>query len=573
MAIAQSGPAPDVRARLPKPGAEVLATLGGTLLAATLLVLAAMNVGPLWRDEVNTANLAQMPSAHDFWLNLSFESFPPLWPLLLRSGYALGWVDGDWTIRVMGLYVGFLFLGSLWLCIRWLGGRAPTLSVALLGCLPAFIFIVGANRAYGLGCCLLVLSFGTIWRLLECLSPARILLAGGACLLFAHCVYYDVILLGAMLAGGVLVALRRHQWKTLGVLAAMGLICAGSMAIYVPVVRRGSDYAVTIPSPAFHAGLLWYGFGDAVTCRSSGEFGRIGLEPWLWVGLLLAGLAAAMVVQRTGTFRPSRVEAPPPGSQRRADMALFCAVSMVLGILGLTAFYLKIRYLTSSWYFVEILCLGCVAFDGLLGANWPALRPWGAIRIVFLVGMMSWGVRAGWNEAHTRRSSVDSIAAVLSNSASDKDLIVVGNAWEGITFNRYYHGAAHWVTVPPLASHLVHRNDLMFEKMHRPEAALDPVLRAIENTLREGRDVWLVGNLIAASPAPRGVDRGDPYIGTYELYWEGQVSAFLLEHATKEQVLDVSGKNRVFFLENPPALVFTGYKSGTGATNAPPSAN
>ena len=280
MAIAQSGPAPDVRARLPKPGAEVLATLGGTLLAATLLVLAAMNVGPLWRDEVNTANLAQMPSAHDFWLNLSFESFPPLWPLLLRSGYALGWVDGDWTIRVMGLYVGFLFLGSLWLCIRWLGGRAPTLSVALLGCLPAFIFIVGANRAYGLGCCLLVLSFGTIWRLLECLSPARILLAGGACLLFAHCVYYDVILLVAMLAGGVLVALRRHQWKTLGVLAAMGLICAGSMAIYVPVVRRGSDYAVTIPSPAFSRRALVVWVRRCSNVPEQRRIGRIGLEPW-----------------------------------------------------------------------------------------------------------------------------------------------------------------------------------------------------------------------------------------------------------------------------------------------------
>ena len=67
-------------------------------------------------------------------------------------------------IRILGLGIGLFFLTSLWLCQRWIGGRAPILSVALLGGLPAFLFVVGANRAYGLAGCLLVLSFGKIWR-------------------------------------------------------------------------------------------------------------------------------------------------------------------------------------------------------------------------------------------------------------------------------------------------------------------------------------------------------------------------------------------------------------------------
>ncbi len=77
-----------------------------------------------------------------------------------------------WHIRVLGLCVGLSFLASLWLCSRWMGGRAPILSVALLGSLPAFVFIVGANRAYGLASCLLVLSFGMIWRMVE--SPVEV---------------------------------------------------------------------------------------------------------------------------------------------------------------------------------------------------------------------------------------------------------------------------------------------------------------------------------------------------------------------------------------------------------------
>ena len=127
-------------------------------------------------------------------------------------------------IRVLGLYVGLFFLASLWLCSRWIGCRAPILSVALLGSLPAFVFIVGANRAYGLASCLLVISFGMIWRMVEFPSRSRVFLAGLACILFAHCVYYDVVFLCAMLSGAAVVAIRRRQWKTLGALVGIGAV-------------------------------------------------------------------------------------------------------------------------------------------------------------------------------------------------------------------------------------------------------------------------------------------------------------------------------------------------------------
>jgi len=70
------------------------------------------------------------------------------------------------------------------------------------------------------------------------------------------------------------------------------------------------------------------------------------------------------------------------------------------------------------------------------------------------------GAESAWEEAHTRRSNVDLIAAVLDKNAAEGDLIVVKSAWDGVAFNRYYHGRAHWVTVPPIDSHKVHRNDL-----------------------------------------------------------------------------------------------------------------
>lgn len=520
-----------------------------------------MYAGPLWRDEVNTINVAQVPSLHELWQNMAFESFPPLWPLLVRGCCFLGLAGSDASIRVLGLYVGIFFLGSLWLCARWLGCRAPILSIALLGTLPAIIFILGANRAYGLASCLLLLSFGTIWRMVVLPSRRRIFVAGLTSFLFAHCVYYDVVFLAAMLAGGALVSLRRQQWKTLVALVGIGTISAASLAIYLPVIRRGSAYVPMMQWPYFSFSTLWNRLGDALTARSSGELGHNGPEVWLWIALLLGGSVVALVTRRESvnqTAEPNAPNAPCKGD--RANLALFCATSMLLGVLGLIAFLFRLHYWTQSWYYVEMLCLCTISLDGLLGANWPALRPWGLLRIGFMVLMMAWGAKSAWEEAHTRRSNMDLIAAVLDKNAAAGDLIVVSTAFEGITFNRYYHGAAHWVTVPPIDSHRVHRNDLIFEKMNQQEPMI-PVLREMTNTLHEGHNVWLVGNMSAQHPDPP--PPGQPWFGTYVIYWSAQVSATLLNHALQEQVLEIPAGGPVCCLENLPVIRFAGYKSGT----------
>ena len=225
----------------------------GTAFSAILLVLAAMDAGPLWRDETNTFNLAHMPSLRDVWHNLQFDSSPLLWPLLLRGCGILGLTNTDMKIRILGLAVGLLFLTSLWLCQRWIGGRAPTLSIALLGALPALIFVVGANRAYGLGGCLLVLSFGSIWRVLKSPTKSRILSAGFICLLFVQSIYYGVIFLGAMLAAGALIAIRRQRWNVAWAMAGIGLVAGASFFIYLPIMHQGSEFLSFWSSPFFEA--------------------------------------------------------------------------------------------------------------------------------------------------------------------------------------------------------------------------------------------------------------------------------------------------------------------------------
>jgi hypothetical protein len=551
------------RLRLKKLGIETLAALAGTAFSAILLVLAAMHAGPLWRDEVNTLNVAQMQSLKELWGNMSFESFPPLWPLIVRAWDFFG-LARDAGVRVLGLLVGLLFLVSLWLCSRWTGGRAPILSVGLMGALPAFIFIMGSNRAYGLGSCLLVLSFGMIWRMVQLPSRSRIILAGLTCFLFAHCVYYDVVFLCAMLTGGAIVAVRRRRWKTLAALAGVGAVSCASMLVYLPIIRLGSTYGPMIQQPFFNLKILWHKLGSAVTSQSSDVAGGLrGPEVWFWVALLLLGIAAAFVMQRHQAR--SEKAATAIATEARADLALFCVVSMVFGVLGYLAFLLKLHYVTQAWYYVEMLCLCAISLDGLLGANWPALRPWGLLRIGFMVAMMAWCAGPAWEEAHTRRSNVDLIANVLGKNAPAGDLIVVQSAWEGITFARYYHGRASWMTIPPIDSHKVHRNDLVLEKLNQPNP-MSPVLREITSVLSHGNSVWVVGHVTVAQtnqlsplPPPPGLPT-KWWLQPYSEYWSAQVMAQLKDHAPQERDIEIPANGPVSRLENLPVEKFSGYK-------------
>jgi len=558
--------------RIGKLGTETVAALIGTAFSAMLLVLAAMNAGPLWRDEINTFNLAHMPSLRDIWHNLRFDSCPLLWPLLVRGCSMLGLAGSDMDIRILGLGIGFSFLTSLWLCQRWIGGRSPTLSIALLGALPAFIFLVGANRAYGLAGCLLVLSFGRIWQVLESPTKSRIILASVSCVLFLHCIYYDVIFLGALLAAGALVAFRRQQWKIVWTMAGIGLVGGASLFIYLPIIHLSSEYVSFWRSPFFDAATLWNGLGDALAARNSANsHGATGPQIWIWIGLLLAGIIVAVVTQQAPMRQtPIREGASKNVYPERSDRALFCVTGLVLAVIGYTVFLVKVQYFMHPWHYFELLVLCAISLDVILTANWPALRPWGLMRIVFLVEMIVLNAWPAWAEAHTRRSNLDVVADFLSRNASASDLIVVQDAWEGITFNRYYRGHSQWVSIPPINSHELHRVDLVMAEMNRPEA-MTPVLHAITNTLASGHDVWLVGSIpIARSsgptplpPRPSEMPTGW-WVGSYLYWWNLQVTTLLLDHAQQGNAETIAAPGPVNHFEDVSVVRFTGYKPGTG---------
>ena len=243
----------------------------------------------------------------------------------------------------------------------------------------------------------------------------------------------------------------------------------------------------------------------------------------------------------------------------RTDLALFCVVSMLFGIVGYFTFLLKLQYLTQAWYYVEMLCLCTISFDGILGANWPAASlgtapnriHGGDADLGCKVGVGGSAYPAEQCGPDCRRSRQERLGRGPHRGEG---------AWEGITFDRYYRGQAHWVTVPPIDSHKVHRSDLVLEKMNQPDP-MAPVLREITNTLRSRNSVWIVGDMAVVPPKqlppPAPQTHGwQPYVN----YWSAQVMVLLQDHSLQKRVLEIPLNGPVNRLENLPVVRFSGYK-------------
>src|SRR5579863_1914862 len=81
--------------------ANVWLAVAGTAAIVALHFYFLARVGGLWRDEVNSVNLAQ-GSLHDIFR----DSFPILFPMLLRGWSMIGLGGSDMALRLLGVFMG-----------------------------------------------------------------------------------------------------------------------------------------------------------------------------------------------------------------------------------------------------------------------------------------------------------------------------------------------------------------------------------------------------------------------------------------------------------------------------------
>jgi hypothetical protein len=529
--------------------ARVLAVIG-TLVAIYLHVLFGMNAGALWRDEVSTLEVATMRTFAEMWANLSFESFPALFFVILRIFVGLPASVSDGSLRAFGAAIGLLVLVALWLNARWLRLGFPLITLALIGFNPMVIRYGDSIRAYGLGILLTLLTIGAIWRLIESFTLRRVIVTLAIAVLSVQSVYYNAVLLFALCPTAATVLLRRRQIVQALTVLAIGGVAAASLLPYVPTMQRVRSCSFMWQEP-FTVSGVWT--KAAETLGSPLPFGG-----WLWLILL----TTAVVI---GLWAALRTPAPTDEAANH-DRLLFALMALLLGAICYTGFLRVLGYSTKPWYFVIFVAFAATCIEMIfssVGRKEKALLA----RSVCALLLMGASFLPALQALEGRQTNVDIIAARLARTATQDDLVVINPFIYGISFRRYYHGVAPYVTIPPIEDLRTQRVDIAKRQMMSTQP-MAPVFRRMAEVLYAGHTVWLIGGLNYVPPGrqPLSIPPGSAgnYYAAYYAAWSEQASFFVQTHSKTLAPLPVPCDQPVVRYEDVPLTAIRGWRSGPG---------
>ncbi|HSH37944.1 MAG TPA: hypothetical protein VK993_04090 [Chthoniobacterales bacterium] len=518
-----------------------------TALAVALHVYYTSKAGGLWRDEANTAALASMPAISDIWHHLPFESFPMLWPLIVRLFQSLG-CDSDLALRWLGCFVGLSIVAALWLNARLLGFSVPLLSLALLGCNPMVIRSGDSMRAYGVGVVLILLLFALLWKVATAPSPPVVALAGLVTVASAQALYHNAALVFAICVSAAVIAGRKRQWARSLAILGIGAIAALSLVPYLEVIQRARSWDV-VSVREFSPWIFGARLFEAISAAGN----AVG---WFWLVLLLLGMGSAIATQ-------SR-----PGDATNDDerqRCLYGVLAIAISVAASFGFLRLVAYPTQAWYYLPLLGVLAVAIESSL-AVLPLHRARVPARLVLAIAVVLLSAVPLWKGLQLRQTNVDLAAAQLRDKATAGDVIMIAPWYLGVTLDRYYKGPASKLTIPPIDDLRVQRYDLLKSQMEAVEP-IAPVLGAVERALKAGHRVWIVGGLLfppagklppSLAPAPFESFGWDE--GAYMSAWTMQAGHFLQQHALHAEEVPLATQAPINSHETVQLLVVRGWR-------------
>jgi hypothetical protein len=547
---------------------------GTTILLAVLVVLLHVSflthAGPLWRDEVNSVELATGGSWSSLYASLQFEPFPLLSFVFLRGWVSAGWGGSDGALRVFGFVVGIGFLGAVWLTARRLRCPAPLLSLALIGLSPVAIRATDSVRPHGPGIVLIVLTLGFLWKALEAPTAGRMVGAGVFGILSVQDLYQNASLLFGIYVAGMVAAVRDGRAKTAGGIGMLGAAAALSLVPYWSAITAAQSWNVVNQGPADIPRLL------SVLMEALGSGGAV--IGWVWIGVALFCCTAAIAVQFSARDRPQRRRPGCPHERAGAvwsnrgltdetgrRLALFSVTAIMVATAAFLVTLKATGLPTQVWHYVPLMATVGPVVDATVWAV-ATSKAWRIGRLVLVLVIAGTAALPAWRGVQERRTNVDLVASLVGTQARAGDVIVVYPWYYGISFRRYYTGNAGWVTLPPLDDIRIHRYDLLKTTMTRSNP-IDSVREAMAKTLKSGQRVWLVGGLPFLNrgerpptlpPAPNGIWgwNNGPYLET----WARQAAYFLQIHARGAEMVPITASGPVNLHENVPVVVVSGWR-------------
>jgi hypothetical protein len=335
----------------------------------------------------------------------------------------------------------------------------------------------------------------------------------------------------------------------------VGVVAAISLIPYVVPLSQARAWDIVIRLPVT--------LDDLSTKLNHALSSSFAWNAWVWA-LLLVGAFVACLVEvirvQSSKFKVQSSEGGVQGSD--SAVLLFSATILFVGVLVYFAFLLFLSYPTEPWYYMALMALVALFVDvgfHTLGRRNTALQI-GRLVLTLVLAALAFGPTL--RQSKVRMTNVDLVAAMLNQRVEKDDLVVVAPWNIGISFSRYYHGAAPWVTAPPLEFHRFHRYDLVKTLMMSQDQSepIRPLLDQIRETLKRGNHVWVVGGvkflpkmgeqLPELAPAP------DPKYGwlneVYSAQWAVKVVSYVQVIAVKTDTVPVDVGGEVNSFEDLP---------------------
>lgn len=527
---------------------ELLLAVVLTLGLIGLHLMALFSAGPLWRDEISSLTLATQPTWREVWNKLVYDPFPALFFTTLRTWHAL-FGGTDFALRVLGCVIGLICLAGFWFGARAINRGTPILALALLGLSPTLIVWGDSLRPYGLAVFSILLAFAGFWLVINHPRPLYVLAATAAAILAAQAIFTNAPLLLACGLAAAIVAARRRQWTRALIPLAIGAVTALSLLPYASVLRATADWAeirkFPLPMTA-HLQVLQEALLNAGP-----------ITAWLWIAAALIAIIVAFV---------SQIRSSPVDSTR--DLRLYAIMAGLVGSIATLVFFQRLQWPTNIWYFLPMLALAAIAIDCTLDFK-PAMRGGIILRVALSVACICTSAIAAFARVQVRASNLDVIASVLEKHAGKDDLIVIYPFVDAITFSRYFHGSAPFVTIPQIGDVSLHRWDQLVQQA-RHENAIAPLLLRVNETLRAGHQVWVATTFPltapASSPPPiQPLSDSTPHrIGYFLSGWREQFVADLRDHAERSAPVEVGIDQPVSRYERSRLIVFSGWKDSPG---------
>ena len=519
-----------------------------SILVISLHVVHMSHAGALWRDEAGAVQLAMMPTVGDILEEFPHESFPILFPFALRA-YTATVGASDFDFRVLGMLVGMGIMGTLWLNARVVAQGLPLISLLLLGFNTLFIQWGDSIRGYGIGSGLILLTFALLVRVIEQPNWPRTAAALLAALASVHFLFQNSILLFSICAAAMTICLCRRRWRAASMVLGIGLVAALSMLPYVGPLIEAQQWTILLKTPTTLQ-LLWSQLADTLASP---------LPFMTWVWHLLVVLAVAGVIGLIWKNPSSGLKEQPK------DLLFICVLAMVLAI-GAYYVFQEIRgWVTRPWHYLALIALVAATLDCAI--QFLAKTAWMRVaRLTIVIIIAGTLVVPAWQKVQVRHTNIDLVVQELEKLSSAEDLILVEPWVYGVSFNRYYRGAATWMTLPAIADHKVHRYDLVKAKMESPNP-IDDILQNVVKTLQSGNRVWVAGDIYfpetevavpSLAPAPNSPWGWSEWV--YEQAWTLQINAFLLTRGLHANYVRIPVNDPVNEFENLQLLVVQGWR-------------